>query len=608
MNIDSIHFKGYSCFKKDWAGFDTIKPINVIIGRNNSGKSHLLDLVEALCDAELSHHEWQNQCHGVLDEESLKKVFPERRRDTSQSSNADLVLSDVQPLVGEKVIWEVAPSQFESSPHRYELQVSSLRFPAFSSEQSSNIPLAVEEVLKSATHQFSYSPEQSGNISSGVHNMLQDATHQFRKASFCRLLADRDIKTEPEDIEMGLGRDGQGATNIIRRLILTSNERFSREVIQEQLRTALNLIFGSDGQFSNIQVQVHDDRTDKLKGHWEVCLHEKKKGWVPLSKSGSGLKTVILVLLNLLVVPQIPDKNNPQLYKEKSQFTFAFEELENNLHPALLRRLFQYLENYAVNEKATIFLTTHSSIALDFFGVSDNAQIIRVLHDGESAHTETVHTHSNLIKIISELGARPSDLLQANGLIWVEGPSDRIYLNRWIELYTEGRLREGRDYQCVFYGGALLARVEFKSPEDEVAELVNLFQINHNLVVMCDGDREAENSDLKPRVKRIREEVEKIDDAHIWITDAKEIENYLPSSVLEKVPDSVFRKAPALSSLPDPEKYESWSSYTEKNMEGKSIDKVALAISSTQHMTKEVMEERFEWKEQMELIVERIDK
>lgn len=50
MNIDSIYFKGHSCFKKEWAGFDTIKPINVIIGLNNSGKSRLLDLVEALCD------------------------------------------------------------------------------------------------------------------------------------------------------------------------------------------------------------------------------------------------------------------------------------------------------------------------------------------------------------------------------------------------------------------------------------------------------------------------------------------------------------------------------------------------------------------------------
>ena len=316
---------------------------------------------------------------------------------------------------------------------------------------------------------------------------------------------------------------------------------------------------------------------------------------IPLSKSGSGLKTVFLVLLNLLVVPKIEGKDKPQ-------FTFAFEELENNLHPTLLRRLFKYLEDYAVNEKATIFLTTHSSVALDLFGISDHAQIIRVLHDGESAHTETVHTHSKLIKVVSELGARPSDLLQANGLIWVEGPSDRIYLNRWIELYTEGRLREGRDYQCVFYGGALLARVEFKSPEDEVAELTNLFQINHNLVVMCDGDREAENSDLKPRVKRIREEVEKMNGAHIWITDAKEIENYLPGSVLSEVT--------GFPSLPDPGQYESWSSYTENHIQGKSIDKVDLAISSTQtqYMTKEVMEKRFDWTEQMEQIIKHIDR
>ena len=81
MNIDSIHFKGYSCFKEDWAGFDTIKPINVVIGRNNSGKSHLLDLVEALCDGKLLDRGWDYRCRGMLDEKSLKGVF---REDTSE--------------------------------------------------------------------------------------------------------------------------------------------------------------------------------------------------------------------------------------------------------------------------------------------------------------------------------------------------------------------------------------------------------------------------------------------------------------------------------------------------------------------------------------------
>ena len=51
--VDSIFFKGHTCFKKEWSGFDVIKPINVIIGRNNSGKSHLLDLVEVMCSGQL---------------------------------------------------------------------------------------------------------------------------------------------------------------------------------------------------------------------------------------------------------------------------------------------------------------------------------------------------------------------------------------------------------------------------------------------------------------------------------------------------------------------------------------------------------------------------
>ncbi|MCY3669127.1 MAG: AAA family ATPase [Gemmatimonadetes bacterium] len=574
MNVDSIEFKGYSCFEKDWVHFDTIKLINVIVGRNNSGKSQMLDLVEALCDITLFRHTCQYRCYGILDEESLKNVFPVNEMDViAQMWDTMCIFDDVKHLVDRKVTWEVVPRQSPLSENEYELYVSSIKLSTDSLEPTSDIFSAVELILK-------------------------DATHQLSETSFYRLFADRDIEAEPEDIKLELGRDGQGATNIIRRFILTSNERFPREVIQEELLTALNLIFGSDGQFSGIQVQVHDDKTDKLKGHWEVCLHEKKKGWIPLSKSGSGLKTVILVLLNLLVIPKIEGK-------DKSQFTFAFEEFENNLHPALLRRFFQYLEKYVIDEKATIFLTTHSSIALDLFGTSDNAQIIHVSHDGESAHVTTVPTHFGHLKIISELGAKPSDLLQSNGLIWVEGPTDRIYLNYWIELYTQdrpqGSLREGRDYQCVFYGGSLLARVQFTSPEEEASELANLFRINPNFFVMCDGDRETEDSDLKPRVKRIREEVEKIDKERIWITDAKEIENYLPGPVLSEVTE--------LPSLPNPGQYESWLSYTKKHMQGKSIDKVDLAISSTQaqYMTREVMEKQFDWKKHIKKIVECID-
>ena len=213
------------------------------------------------------------------------------------------------------------------------------------------------------TYDFRYNrslPERSlDRRRSKIYEVLHGVTHQLNGKSSRRLFADRDIKIELPSTELGLGSDGAGATNIIRRFIRSAE--LPREIIREELLAALNSIFKSDGHFSDIEIQDHDEaQTEMVKVHGEVYLGEETKGLIPLSRSGSGLKTVILVLLNLLVVPKVENK-------EKFQFTFAFEELENNLHPALLRRLFQYLEDYAVNEKATIFLTTHSSIALGPF-------------------------------------------------------------------------------------------------------------------------------------------------------------------------------------------------------------------------------------------------
>ncbi len=579
MNIDSIYFKGHLCFQKEWAGFDTIEPINVIIGRNNSGKSHLLDLVEALFSKDkIDRQNWQYRCSGALDEESLRSVLPHYIGDEQEGifltdeDQKDQWYKFSRRLIDVAMTWEVDANGDvfnEVFPDDFELG------PFYN---------------KCLAHEY-------------VRKVLQHINHQFNEHSFRRLLADRDIKTEPEDLNLTLEPDGNGASNIVRRFLLTANEEFPGEVIKQELLDALNFIFGNDGEFSEITVQVHDDeKSDGTKGHWEIYLREDKKGLISLSKSGSGLKTILLVLLNLLVVPKAKIEEN----RNRSDFVFAFEELENNLHPALLRRLFQYIEKYAINENAHIFLTTHSSTALDFFSLSNNAQIIHVLHDGESARTTTVSAHFDRLRVVYELGAKPSDLLQANGIVWVEGPSDRIYLNRWIDLYSKGRFQEGRDYQCAFYGGALLARTQFKAPEEAEADLVNLLRVNPNIIVVCDGDRVSKDSEIKGRVKRINTEVQKIPDAHIWITDAKEIENYIPGSVLERALDR--------SGLRDPEQYENFfplkkacsESYIEANLNRRNVDKVDLAMSSVQYMENGIMAKRFDWEEQMKKIVARI--
>lgn len=575
MIADSVKFRGHGCFNKEWAGFDSIKPINVIIGRNNTGKSHLLDLVAALCEG-LPKRGWHYQCQGVLDEDTLRGVFPEN------TSGGDLPgdpwMNHGKYFLDVRVTWETDK----------ELNSMDISFPTDFK----------------VSHPFGEGCKESRLRR--IHTIVRKATPNLAGSVFRRLLADRDIRTESPENELRLLPDGTGATNIIRKYILSANPQFPREVIQTGLLKALNEIFGNDGQFTEIQVQLYDKGAGegKTEGHWEVFLGEEKKGLIPLSSSGSGLKTVILLLLNLLVVPAIQNT-------AKSGFTFAFEELENNVHPALLRRLFQYLENYAVTEESPIFLTTHSSTALDYFGLSENAQIVHVTHNGETARATTVCAHFDHLGVISELGAKPSDLLQANGIIWVEGPSDCIYLNRWIDLLSDGQLREGRDYQCAFYGGSLLARTQFVSPEDAVSKFVNLLRVNPNIVVVCDGDQTAatgDGSEIKGRVRRISDEVGSIPCAHMWVTAAKEIENYLPGSVLS----TVFNT----DNVPDPGQYEMFfpsdneakkgTSFLEAYLQRKSVDKMDLAVEAVPHMTREAIEKRFDLAEEISSIIEKI--
>jgi len=567
MQIESLSFKGNGCFVADWVGFPTVRPINVIIGRNNTGKSQLLELVRISCQGIKQPAQWDFLCSGTLDEQSLRRPFPNNLSEGELGGNH----------------WTHHGQQFIDVPVEWELRKGG-GVHNFKIREGYSRPDGNATAIK-------LSPPRLKRLEQAA----AAATTPLQERQFRHLLADRDIRPEQPRKDLALMPDGSGATNIIRRLITSASSDMPRELVQFELRNALNEIFAGDGTFTEIQVQQHDSEDD-ANAAWEVFLGEERKGLIALSKSGSGLKTVILVLLYLLVVPKIAGKN-------PGHYVFAFEELENNLHPALLRRLLQFIEKFAADSGATIFLTTHSSTALDLFGASTNAQIIHVTHDGIAASATTVDAHFSRLGVISELGAKPSDLLQANGIIWVEGPSDAIYLNKWIDIESGGSLREGRDYLCAFYGGALLARAQFSSPEDALAELVNLLLVNPNVVVVCDSDRKAANGKLKPRVTRIKEEMARVPGSLMWVTDPKEIENYLSG-------DAITAALGLPKSVRSPERYESFfpvkgraDSYCEAILGRASIDKIELATLCSVGTKKEDLEDRFDWSRRMASVV-----
>jgi hypothetical protein len=337
-----------------------------------------------------------------------------------------------------------------------------------------------------------------------------------------KLLADRDIVEEERDKDLILNENGRGATNILR-AYLQSQEGSQRNLIEKNLLKELNKIMIPEAEFERINIHEAGEG-------FGIDLTERSKEHYPLSSCGSGLKTVILVLLNILVMPDIDKRKG--ISKEQA---FIFEELENNLHPALQRRLFEYIGDYAKKNETCVFISTHSPVAINIFAEDPDASIYHITKNEKKTSIKKVNNHSGRSTILDDLDVRASDILQANGIVWVEGPTDRYYVRRWIEL-TAPDLKEGRDYQILPYGGKLLSH--YGATDDEVGDWINILLTNRNAAIIIDSDKGTERDEINATKKRIAKEFE--DDGRLcWITQGREIENYLSlDSIKEAYPEA----------------------------------------------------------------------
>jgi putative ATP-dependent endonuclease of the OLD family len=497
---DKIQIKNYKCFDSVGGGFDKVFPINIIIGKNNSGKSSLIDLVQFLVqtnkDFNLNGRENLSPevliTHLLTDKE-ISSVF------SNTISRGDIPVS-------------IYSSHYEygklfiGKPYTYSLKHSESH--VFHSFDCKNDDIANDKIASLA-----------GRI-----------TRPFTDRVYCNITAERDIIPEITST-ISLSSNGVGATNLIQQII-NRVDKDSR-LIEIELLKELNTIINPDIRFNRILVQQHENL------NWELFFEDVHKKRIALSKMGSGVKTVLLVLLNLIVRPLIENKG-------KEAYIFAFEELENNLHPSLQRRLYDYIIRYSEVNSTYFFLTTHSNIVIDRFSFHEYAQLIHIENDGNKSTTKTIISTQGSKDVLDDLGIKASDILQCNGVIWVEGPSDVIYISKWLDMYAvENNLKiltQGKDYEFQMFGGTLLDSLclyKEESEEKELDKIVEIFSFSRNAYVIMDSDAVVKNkvivdkSNFSNAKKYINNQFEKLDKDNlgIWYDEGNinltTIEDYL---------------------------------------------------------------------------------
>ena len=518
INLKHIAFKGYKSFKET-AVLEDIGNVNLIIGKNNSGKSSVLDILEII-------FEKNNKATQLPDEIIL-----------TQTLTYDVIEASFR-----KNTYGIFDFWTNHSDYEYGIKFidNDLSYKVLG---GNGCELVNNLDNNRAINNF----EQAAQI---LHSKLPIS--HVRK-----LNAERNIIPEEQN-GTAMYPDGTGATSIISTYLNDNNK--DESLIENELLYHFNLILGEDAHFDAIKVQHINGLEDTF--IWEIFLYENGTRYA-LSQMGSGLKTILLVLLNLLVCP-----------REKKSKIFLFEELENNLHPALQRRLFNFIYKFAIKNDLIIFLTTHSHVAINCFFEKESANIYHIEKvDGKSS-IKKIKDYFSKAELLDDLDVRASDLLQSNGIIWVEGPSDRAYIKRWLSL-VDSTIKENEHFQFVYYGGKLLSHYTANSNDEK--DLLNVLLTNRHSAIVMDSDKLSAEEDINSTKKRVKDEFEQ-HGLFSWITQGKEIENYISCESLN---------AKYGTKLKQIGQYELFPNYINKQCENFTAQKVNFARELTDHIKAE---------------------
>jgi len=279
--------------------------------------------------------------------------------------------------------------------------------------------------------------------------------------------------------------------------------------------TKINSFLQEVSNLPNARLQVPHDRSQI-----QVEIGERV---FPLSSLGTGIHQVVMIACFCTLA---------------QNSIVSIEEPEIHLHPLLQRKLIDYLLRETDNQ---YFVTTHSASLIDH----PEATIFHVTQENNETRFGHAISMPDRVAIWRDLGYKPSDLLQTNFIIWVEGPSDRLYILHWLEAMG-ANLTEGAHFTIMFYGGKLLSHLSgdleagADTDSDASDSLIELRRINQHMAIVIDSDRAAATDPRNQTKQRIVEQFES-GKSMAWVTAGREIENYHDPDLIEEALKATYQ-------------------------------------------------------------------
>jgi len=504
MQIEKMKIQGLWSFGGDGISLEECGKQNIIIGKNNSGKSNILKLLKWVRDNQKVFAIGDSFEKNMLTcfEDPTKSDNENQSETTEFNIKVHLTKEDWEPLLQKLEKTIIARPSYFGNGNMLKFLGKGLIFNIAPDENNSSL-------IKTSIETFPPIMEMLNSaFTTGTHDEV-NARKIWHSEIFleCRkwffpMLAKR--------IRYVSGwRELTKADDLGKKFIANLNQWRSPQENHKCLKIKFDQIqhlFRKLVGIDNLTLEpVVDGQTLNL------TINGR---YAQINNYGDGLHQLLMIAYYLTTDPES---------------ILLIEEPENHLHPEATRHLASILKE---ESKGQIFITTHSPVLLDS-GFADS--IYRIEHDGYKSSATLCHTTTDVYKILDDLDARASDILQANCVIWVEGPTDRLFLRHCFNLMQTG-FKEGIEYQCLYYGGRLRSHVTF---DEALSELINLFSVSRHAAFIFDSDKASENDQIDESKSRLQQECEG-NDVLCWMTEGREMENYLNNSSLNRAYQNIL--------------------------------------------------------------------
>lgn len=561
MDIEKIIIENFKGIERVELG--PIKPINVLVGRNNSGKSSTLTALEYLSKA------WTQDGAIATNNEVAAKHFRLNKDDETRTFSISVFVkrSEIERReVFNKVInnWNksvvgqnIRPDIAEGLIKNNFLETITLSFTAEASKPNMSL-CKVEgsnerEFFTLAEYIPSRRVRENAFVLAPIFILFEREKFNPPRPILSRLPEKEEwenyatMSFDQTTKDKILSRRGSFCIDIIKPALVHVRDILSRTVIVPPVRHAqeyggfggnkplepagtslvsyLNYMQSNKNrQFqkivkfvSNIAPELGRFHSRQAKNNqFELAYEWNENEIVRLVDMGGGIEQLLALACFL-----IDSKNKFMLW----------EEPEVHLHPGAQDILLNEIEKRI--GKRSLFLTTHSPV---FIRRSKKIAVhVLTSKDGKSATGRTLSSE-DFNQVINIIGSRPGHLAQADIVLYVEGKRGAEVVEEWLEKWPE---REN-----------VLSHLELLVQPfnaDEVGsddfDLDKLKLVSPNMIIFADKDNDE--GDDKPKKTRITLGKKcKAGEIPFIITEKRQIDDYFPKELVSKV---LKQRSPQLS-------------------------------------------------------------